>query len=167
MEVILSQQRGPRNQRWPPRLHWGLWTGLRIMGSETSLVVQWMEICLLMQGTRLQSLVWEDPTCLGATKPLHWNYWAHVMQLLKPVLQSLCPSTRYAIAMRSLWTTMQNRSHLLPKWQGKERKPMQGRSREAKKKKKKKNHGLHLEGTLLLLLLLLSHFSCVQLCATP
>ena len=44
-----------------------------------------------------RSLVWEDPTCRGATKPVRQNYWAcalepvshsywaHVPQLLKPV----------------------------------------------------------------------------------
>ena len=49
-----------------------------------------------MQGTWVQALVWDDPTCLGATKPVHhnyWacalepgshNYWAHVPQLLEP-----------------------------------------------------------------------------------
>ena len=29
-----------------------------------------------MQGTRVQALVQEDPTCRGATKPMHHNYWA-------------------------------------------------------------------------------------------
>ena len=49
-----------------------------------------------MQGTRVQALVREDPTCRGATKPMrhnYWdctlepvshNYWAHGLQLLKP-----------------------------------------------------------------------------------
>ena len=62
----------------------------------TSLVAQWLQICLPMQGTRVRALVQEDPTCRGATKPVHhnyWactlepashNYWAHVPQLLKP-----------------------------------------------------------------------------------
>ena len=27
------------------------------------LVVQWLRICLPMQGTRVRALVWEDPTC--------------------------------------------------------------------------------------------------------
>ena len=27
-------------------------------------------ICLTVQGTQVQSLVWEDPTCCGATKPV-------------------------------------------------------------------------------------------------
>ena len=35
----------------------------------TSLVVQWFRIHLPMQGTWVQSLVQEDPTCHGATKP--------------------------------------------------------------------------------------------------
>ena len=48
-----------------------------------------------MQRTRVWALVWEDPTCHGATKLVHhncWtcalepvshNYWAHMPQLLK------------------------------------------------------------------------------------
>ena len=40
----------------------------------TSLVVQWLRILLPMQGTRVRVLVWEDPTCRGATKPVHHNY---------------------------------------------------------------------------------------------
>ena len=35
----------------------------------TSLVVQWLEICLPIQGTRVLFLLWEDSTCCGATKP--------------------------------------------------------------------------------------------------
>ena len=35
-----------------------------------------------MQGTRVRALVWEDPTCRGATKPMRHNYC--VLQLLKP-----------------------------------------------------------------------------------
>ena len=62
----------------------------------TSLVEQWLRIHLPMQGTRVQALVREDPTCRGAPKPVHhnyWacalepmshNYWAHVPQLLVP-----------------------------------------------------------------------------------
>ena len=49
-----------------------------------------------MQGTGVQALVQEDPTCRGAPKPVrhnYWactlepashNYWARVPQLLKP-----------------------------------------------------------------------------------
>ena len=44
----------------------------RIRGA--SLVEQWLRICLLMQGTRVRALVWEDPTCHGATRPVSHNY---------------------------------------------------------------------------------------------
>ena len=39
-----------------------------------SLVAQWLRICLPMQGTRVRSLVWEDPTCHGAIGPASHNY---------------------------------------------------------------------------------------------
>ena len=62
----------------------------------TSLVAQWLRICLPMQGTRVWALVREDPTCREATKPVchnRWacaleptshNYWACMPQLLTP-----------------------------------------------------------------------------------
>ena len=40
----------------------------------TSLVAQWLRIRLPMQGTRVQSLVWEDTTCRRVTKPVRHNY---------------------------------------------------------------------------------------------
>ena len=39
-----------------------------------SLVAQWLRICLLMQGTQVRALVWEDPTCHGAAGPVSHNY---------------------------------------------------------------------------------------------
>ena len=39
-----------------------------------SLVIQWLRIYQPMQGTQVQSLVWEDPTCCGATKAENHNY---------------------------------------------------------------------------------------------
>ena len=38
--------------------------------SRASLVAQWLRVCLLMQGTRVRALVWEDPTCRGAAGPV-------------------------------------------------------------------------------------------------
>ena len=38
----------------------------------TSLEAQWVRICLPMPG--VQSLEWEDSTCLRATKPVCHNY---------------------------------------------------------------------------------------------
>ena len=33
-----------------------------------------VENCLPMQGTWVRALVWEDPTCRGATGPVSHNY---------------------------------------------------------------------------------------------
>ena len=43
---------------------------------ETSLVVQWLRIYLPKQGTQVQSLVQEDPTCFRAIKPMHLSNWS-------------------------------------------------------------------------------------------
>ena len=40
----------------------------------TSLAAKWLRIRLPMQGTRVRALVWEDPICHGATKPVYHNY---------------------------------------------------------------------------------------------
>ena len=42
--------------------------------TRASLVAQRLRICLSMQGTGVRSLVWEDPTCRGATGPVSHNY---------------------------------------------------------------------------------------------
>ncbi|KAJ8796046.1 hypothetical protein J1605_018194 [Eschrichtius robustus] len=46
----------------------------KIPPPKASLVAQWLRIRLPMQGTQVRSLVWEDPTCRGATKPVRHNY---------------------------------------------------------------------------------------------
>ena len=50
------------------------WKIVIINTCRASLVVQWLRIHLPMQGTWVQALVREDPTCRGATKPTHHNY---------------------------------------------------------------------------------------------
>ena len=45
-----------------------------------SLVAQWWRTCLPMWETRIQSLIWEDPTHHEATKPVHHNYWARALE---------------------------------------------------------------------------------------
>ena len=40
----------------------------------TPLMAHWLRVRLPMEGTRVQSLVWEHPTCCKATKPVHHNY---------------------------------------------------------------------------------------------
>ena len=48
------------------------WTIKNLVGA--SLMVQWLKICLLMWGAQGQTLVWEDPSCQGATEPMGHNY---------------------------------------------------------------------------------------------
>ncbi|KAJ8779229.1 hypothetical protein J1605_012691 [Eschrichtius robustus] len=54
-----------------PRTNWAREPQLL---SLTSPVAQWLRIRLPMQGTRVRTLVQEDPTRRGATKPVHHNY---------------------------------------------------------------------------------------------
>ena len=50
----------------------------------TSLVVQWLRICLPIQETRVRSLEQEDSTFHGTTKLASWSSWRQCT--LKPVL---------------------------------------------------------------------------------
>ena len=38
------------------------------------MVVLWLRICLAMQGTQVQSLVWEDLTCCRATELMCYKF---------------------------------------------------------------------------------------------
>ena len=60
---------------------WGnqVWVSERI-GWETSLMVQWLRICLAVQGTWVQSLVRELRShMLPQLSPCAPNYWAHML----------------------------------------------------------------------------------------
>ena len=77
-------------------------------GFRASLVAQWLRIRLPMQGTRVRALVWEDPTCRGATRPVHHNYWACALEPIshnysahEPQLLSPCATTTEARAPRA------------------------------------------------------------------
>ena len=59
-----------------------------------SLVAQWLRICLPMQGTQVRALVWEDPTCRGATGPVGHNYWASASGACAPESLRGCDSER-------------------------------------------------------------------------
>ena len=52
--------------------------------SRTSLMVQWVRICLPIQGAQVQSLAQEDSTSLRATKSVHPPSMALEPQLPKP-----------------------------------------------------------------------------------
>ena len=67
-----------QHQNWSGILH------LLNMPFWASLVAQWLRICLPMQGTRVRALVWEDPTCCRATRPVSHNYWARASGACAP-----------------------------------------------------------------------------------
>ena len=58
------------------------------------LFIGWESACQCRVGTWVPPLVWEDPTCHGATRPVCHKYWS-------PWTLSLCSATRQATAMRS------------------------------------------------------------------
>ena len=76
-------------------------------------MVQWLRVCLSTQETQVGSLIWDDPTCLSATKPVCHNYrtcaleprncdyWTHVQQLLNPMCLEPGSTAKEATAMRS------------------------------------------------------------------
>ena len=67
---------------WPPC---SLDLTPKTLSQVSSLGVPWWRIYLLMQGTWVQFLVWEDSTCLAASKPGCHNYWACT---LEPMIHS-------------------------------------------------------------------------------
>ena len=87
-------------------------------GIRASLVAQWLRVCLLMQGTRVRALVWEDLTCRVSN-------WAREPQLLSLRVWSLCSATREATMVRGLRTAMKSgpRSPQLEKALAQKRRP--------------------------------------------
>ena len=127
----------------------------------TSLVAQWLRIRLPMQGTRVRSLVREDPTCRGAAKPMCNNYWAcalepvshncwaHVPQLLKPArLEPMLHNKRsHCTATKSSPRLLQ-----LEKVRAQQRRSNTAHSPHPKKKKKSMRGRLGLVGLIRLTL---------------
>ena len=86
---------------------------LKCKGTVVFLVAQRITIHLPRQETQVWSLIREDPTCRGATKPANRNYWVRGLEpgrhsFCAPVLQSP-RSTREASRMRSPCSAEQSR----------------------------------------------------------
>ena len=80
----------------------------------TSLVIQWLRTCLPKQGTWIWSLVQEDFTCSGATKPMNPQLLSlssrpHELQLPSPWRP--CSTVKEATAMRSPCTPSRESPH--------------------------------------------------------
>ena len=67
----------------------------------TSLVAQWLRICLPTQETWVRSLVREDPTCRRATKPVHQKLLSLCSRACEPQLLSSHATTTEAHAPRA------------------------------------------------------------------
>ena len=64
----------PFTRTWIQADHLNLWhKTIKKNTFGASLVAQWLGVCLPMQGTRVLSLVREDPTCRGAAEPVLWS----------------------------------------------------------------------------------------------
>ena len=114
------------------------------------LVAQWLRNCLPMQETRVQSLVWEDPTRLRATKPVShncWacalgprngNYWAQKLHYWSPCTLEPVLITRETTSVRTPCTAMQSTPHA-----------QQWRPNTTLKKKTSENYTINLLNRLL------------------
>ena len=80
-----SSLRSSRNSLDSMCQHFNLYLKLKKQTFGVFLVIQWLRTCLPMQGTRIASLVWEDPTYCEKQSVSH-NYWTHRRQLLRPAL---------------------------------------------------------------------------------
>ena len=124
---IPSKKAGGLSLREGVMLKDGVWVTQLVTWKEYSLVVQWLRIRLAMQGTPVRSLVWEDPTCHRATKPMcqkYWSlhgleparhiYWTSVLQLLKPMhLEPVLCNKRSHHKKPVHWTQLEGRASLL------------------------------------------------------
>ena len=70
-----------------------IWRFFKKLKIGTSLVAQWLRIRLPMQGTWVRALVWEDPTCHGATKPMHYQLPSLRSRAREPQLLDPCATT--------------------------------------------------------------------------
>ena len=94
-QILVSEHHPPIKRDEP-----GKSCGSKNKDLRASLVAQWLRIRLPMRGTRVRALVWEDPTCRGATGPVSHNYWA--------CASGACAPQREAATVRGPRTAMKS-----------------------------------------------------------
>ena len=77
-------------------------------------MAQWLRIRLPIQGRCVRALVWEDPTCCGATKPMCHNYWACAPEPASHNYWSPCATTTEAHVPRARGPQQEKP----PQWEG-------------------------------------------------
>ena len=75
----------------------------------TFLLIQWLRICLPMQGTWVGSLIEEDSTCHRQLEPMYHNHQACMLYGCKPQLMGPCAMIAEACSPRA--HSPQQRSH--------------------------------------------------------
>ena len=106
---------------------------------------RWLRVCLPMQGTWVRALVWEDPTCRGATRPVSHNCWACAsgacaLQQERPRQWEGRDSER-AVTVRGPRTAMKSGSHSpqLEKALAQKRRPNTAKNKQTNKQTKQPN----------------------------
>ena len=66
-------------------------------------MAQWLRICLQIQGTWVPSLVQEDSTYRGASKPEYHNYWASNLQAMLHNKTSHCNERPVVDSAQTAW----------------------------------------------------------------
>ena len=96
-----------------------------------------------MQGTRVQALVWEDPTCHGVSGPVSHNYWACASGAYAP--------QREAAIVRGLRTAIKSGPRLpqLEKALAQKQRPNAAKNKYKDKLKKKKRPKEEIHGEYL------------------
>ena len=79
----------------------------------TSLVVQWLRICLPIQSAQARSLSQEDPICQGATNLVCSSYRGCRLQLRKPVCPEHVLLNKRSLTVRSPRTATKSSRRLL------------------------------------------------------
>ena len=121
LETVRAQQQRPNaaknkklnlKKNWKKKKKWGsiphnrsTENDYKKMKSGASLVAQWLRVCLPMQGTWVRALVWEDPTCRGAARPVSHDCWA--------CASGACARQREAAMVRGPRTAVRS-GHRLP-----------------------------------------------------
>ena len=105
-----------------------------------SLVAQWLRIRLPMQGTQVWALVWEDPTCRGATKPVCHNYWACALEPASHGYWAHVPRARALQQEKPLqWEAHALQRRVAPAWPTRESRRAATKTQRSQKFKEKKN----------------------------
>lgn len=74
----------------------------------TFLVIWWLRAHMPLQGTWVQ----EDSTCLRATKPVCYSYWAHTPQVLKPQCSRTWAVQQEKPSQWEAYTLQLNKAHV-------------------------------------------------------